>query len=849
MMNNYGTPPLALASGDGAVVTDVDGKSYLDLLGGIAVNILGHRHPAVIEAVTRQLNTLGHTSNLYATEPGIALAEALVGLLGAAGAGVLLQLGYRGQRGGVQDHPAHRPHETRCRPRRFPRPHDGVAGADRPAVPNRSRSPRCPATSRTSRSGTSMRWRPLSIRTTAAVFLEPIMGEGGVVVPPAGYLVAAREITAKHGALLVLDEVQTGMGRTGAFFAHQHDGITPDIVTLAKGLGGGLPIGACIAVGTTADLLTPGLHGSTFGGNPVCTAAALAVLKVLADDDLIGRADVLGKTLSTGIESLGHPLVDHVRGRGLLQGVVLSAESAKPVEAAARDAGFLVNAAAPDVIRLAPPLVITEGQIEDFLTALPNVLDKARLMTRHFLRDDDLTPDEQAEVLALAAELKKDPFSRRPLEGPRGVAVIFDKNSTRTRFSFEIGIAQLGGHAVVVDGRNTQLGREETLEDTGKVLSRYVEAIVWRTFGQERLTAMAAGASVPIVNALSDEFHPCQVLADLQTLDERLGTLNGLRLSYFGDGANNMAHSLMLGGVTAGIHVTVAAPAGFEPDPQFVAAAEKRAADTGASVTLTADPQAAADGADVLVTDTWTSMGQENDGLDRVGPVPAVPDQHGATRSGAAECRCAALPSGAPRTGDHRRGHRWPAQRGVGRGREPAARPEGAAGMAFGAIVTAATRVGRQARIVSILSSSSVHSQTELATMLAEEGIDVTQATLSRDLEELGAVKLRGADGGVGVYVVPEDGSPVRGVSGGTERMSRLLAELLVSTDASGNLAVLRTPPGAAHYLASAIDRAALAYVVGTVAGDDTILVVAREPMTGTELATKFESIQQREIG
>ena len=241
-------------------------------------------------------------------------------------------------------------------------------------------------------------------------------------------------------------------------------------------------------------------------------------------------------------------------------------------------------------------------------------------MTRHFLRDDDLTPDEQAEVLALASELKTNPFSARPLDGPRGVAVIFDKNSTRTRFSFEVGIAQLGGHAVVVDGRSTQLGREETLEDTGKVLSRYVEAIVWRTFAQERLTSMAAGSTVPVVNALSDEFHPCQVLADLQTLDERLGTLNGLRLSYFGDGANNMAHSLMLGGVTAGIHVTVAAPAGFEPNPQFVAAAEKRAADTGASVTLTADPRAAADGADVLVADTWTSMGQENDGLDRVGP-------------------------------------------------------------------------------------------------------------------------------------------------------------------------------------------------------------------------------------
>jgi ornithine carbamoyltransferase len=239
---------------------------------------------------------------------------------------------------------------------------------------------------------------------------------------------------------------------------------------------------------------------------------------------------------------------------------------------------------------------------------------------RHFLRDDDLSPAEQAEVLALAAELKKDPFSRRPLEGPRGVAVIFDKNSTRTRFSFEVGISQLGGHAVVVDARSTQLGRDETLQDTAQVLSRYVEAIVWRTFGQDRLVAMASTASVPVVNALSDEFHPCQVLADLQTIAETKGSLNGLRMSYFGDGANNMAHSLLLGGVTAGIHVTVAAPDGFTPDPSVLAAAERRAQDTGASVTVTADADAAAKGADVLVTDTWTSMGQEDDGLDRVGP-------------------------------------------------------------------------------------------------------------------------------------------------------------------------------------------------------------------------------------
>lgn len=241
-------------------------------------------------------------------------------------------------------------------------------------------------------------------------------------------------------------------------------------------------------------------------------------------------------------------------------------------------------------------------------------------MIRHFLRDDDLSPAEQAEILQLASDLKKDPFSRRPLQGPRGVAVIFEKNSTRTRFSFEMGIAQLGGHAIVVDGRNTQLGREETLQDTGKVLSRFVDAIVWRTFAQERLLSMASTAAVPIVNALSDEFHPCQVLADLQTISERKGALRGLRMSYFGDGANNMAHSLMLGGVTAGIHVTVAAPEGFQPDALVVTAAQQRAQETGASITVTADVAAAAAGADVLVTDAWTSMGQENDGLDRIKP-------------------------------------------------------------------------------------------------------------------------------------------------------------------------------------------------------------------------------------
>jgi acetylornithine/N-succinyldiaminopimelate aminotransferase len=378
MMNNYGVPPVALASGDGAVVTDVDGKSYLDLLGGIAVNVLGHGHPAVLDAVTRQMSTLGHTSNFYAAEPGIALAEALIGLLGAdAETRVFFcnsgteanELAFKLSRltGRTKLVAAQEAFHGRTM--------GALALTGQPA----KQAPFAPLPGDVTHVpyGDANALAAAVDDETAAVFLEPIMGESGIVVPPDGYLAAARDITSGHGALLVLDEVQTGMGRTGTFFAHQHDGITPDVVTLAKGLGGGLPIGACLAVGPAAQLLTPGLHGSTFGGNPICAAAALAVLRVLTGEDLVRRAGVLGKTLHQSIESLHHPLIDHVRGRGLLCGVVLTAPTAKEVEAAARPPGFLVNAAAPDVVRLAPPLIITEHQIDTFVTALPGILDLA----------------------------------------------------------------------------------------------------------------------------------------------------------------------------------------------------------------------------------------------------------------------------------------------------------------------------------------------------------------------------------------------------------------------------------------------------------------------------------------
>jgi acetylornithine aminotransferase len=376
MMDNYGTPPVALASGDGAVVTDVDGKTYLDLLGGIAVNILGHRHPAIRDAVTAQLDTLGHVSNLYATEPGIALAEALVGHLGAPARVFFCNSGAEANEVAFKLTRLTGRTKVVAAEGSF---HGRTMGALALTGQPGKRAPFEPLPGFVTHVpyGDADALAAAVDDETAAVFLEPIMGEGGVVVPPAGYLAAAREITRRHGALLALDEVQTGVGRTGTFFAHSHDGVTPDIVTLAKGLAGGLPIGACLAVGSAAELMTPGMHGSTFGGNPVCAAAACAVLRVLAEENLMGNADALGKTLQHGIESLNHPLVDYVRGRGLLRGVVLTAPHAKAVETAARDAGFLVNAAAPGVVRLAPPLIITGEQIASFLAGLPAILDTA----------------------------------------------------------------------------------------------------------------------------------------------------------------------------------------------------------------------------------------------------------------------------------------------------------------------------------------------------------------------------------------------------------------------------------------------------------------------------------------
>jgi ornithine carbamoyltransferase len=241
-------------------------------------------------------------------------------------------------------------------------------------------------------------------------------------------------------------------------------------------------------------------------------------------------------------------------------------------------------------------------------------------MPRHLLRDDDLGPDELLEVLDLADEMKADRYAHRPLAGPRTVALIFDKQTLRTQLSFSVGVAELGGQAVVVDGRLAGIGTRESIADTTRVLSRQVAAIVWRTYGQEQIEEMAALSTVPVINALTDRFHPCQILADLQTIRQHKKQLAGLTFAYLGDAANNVAQSYLLGGAAAGLHVRLAGPQRYQPDPHVVASAERLAAATGGSVTVTDDPHAALDGADVIATDTWVSMGQEMEQAEREAP-------------------------------------------------------------------------------------------------------------------------------------------------------------------------------------------------------------------------------------
>jgi acetylornithine aminotransferase len=380
MMPNYGTPPIAIDHGSGVRVWDADGTEYLDYVAGIAVSSLGHAHPAVVAAVTEQVGKLAHSSNLYIHEPGVRLAERLVELLGVPARVFFCNSGAEANEAALK----------------LARKH-GRATGDRVEVVATNggfHGRTMGALSITGNPAKRDPFQPLPgpvtfvdfgdvaaleaavTERTAAVFVETTQGEGGVVPAPPGFLAAARKACDATGALLVVDEVQSGIGRTGHWFASLADGIRPDVLTLAKGLGGGLPIGACLALGEHGDLFAPGDHGSTFGGNPVSCAAALAVLQTIQDEHLLDNVKRVGEHLAGVLEALDSPLVGSVRGSGLWRALALTGDHAGAVEAAARSRGLLVNAVKPDAVRLAPPLILTEADVDYAVPMLKGALDE-----------------------------------------------------------------------------------------------------------------------------------------------------------------------------------------------------------------------------------------------------------------------------------------------------------------------------------------------------------------------------------------------------------------------------------------------------------------------------------------
>ena len=387
LMPNYGLPPVALVRGEGCRVWDADGQEYLDLFAGIAVNALGHAHPALTSAVNQQVAKLAHTSNLFLHEPELDLAERLLALLGSADGPADARIffansGTEANEAAIKLVRRHWENQKKSRPV-FVATENGFHGRTMGALALTGkasiREPFAPF-------GIEVRFVPYgdagALRAAvgpdcAAVFLEPCLGEAGVIPAPPGYLRAARETCDAAGALLVVDEIQSGIGRTGHWFAHQDAGVTPDVLTLAKGLGGGLPIGACVGFGPYGTVLGKGDHGSTFGANPVACAAALAVLTTIESDGLLANAAAAGRQLAEGIAATDHPLLAGVRGQGLWLAALLTEDAAPAVEAAARQAGFLVNAVQPDAIRLAPPLIISPAEVTLFTDALPAILENA----------------------------------------------------------------------------------------------------------------------------------------------------------------------------------------------------------------------------------------------------------------------------------------------------------------------------------------------------------------------------------------------------------------------------------------------------------------------------------------
>jgi len=608
--------PVLMVQGAGCHLWDNRGNQYLDFLSGIAVCSLGHCHPAVVAAITRQAQQLIHTSNFLMTVPQAQLAKRLCEISGmervfftGCGATAIETALKIAKKHGNSKRPDG-DYEVIALHRSF---HGRSTGALSLTGQRKYQRPFEPLLSgiRHIEANNLTELREAVSHRTAAIFLEPIMGEGGVIPLSSEFLQLARQLASEHNALLVLDEVQTGIGRTGTWFNYQQHDVLPDITVVAKGLGSGVPIGAVLCRGAAARTLEPGDHGTTFGGNPLACAAALAVIDTIDRQHLLNHVREIGAHFRTGLKSLGGPVVE-VRGEGLMLGVVFDQPIARDVVKKALEARLIINATDEHTLRLVPPLIVDHAQVDQALSILadcigvpkpvvPLTLSRPPRPLHDVLSIDDLSDDQIAQIFALAdrqkRQRKESPRNVSLVEG-RTVAMIFEKPSLRTRVSFEAAISELGGHPVYLTKNDIGLGQRESIGDIAGNIARWCNLIVARLFWHKQIKELAEGADVPVVNALTEWEHPCQALADLMTIRENFGE-ERVPITYVGDG-NNVSRSLAKLATRLGYPVTICGPENFrlEEIP---------------GLRQTSDIETGLQDARVVYTDVWISMGDERE--------------------------------------------------------------------------------------------------------------------------------------------------------------------------------------------------------------------------------------------
>jgi acetylornithine/N-succinyldiaminopimelate aminotransferase len=618
LMRTYSRMPALFVQGSGCYLWDNRGNEYLDLLAGVAVCNLGHCHPAVVSAIARQAQQLIHASNLLLTAPQAQLAEKLCQLSGmdrvfysTCGASANETALKIAKKHGNSKRPDG-DYEILSLQRSFHGRTMGVLSSTGQRKYQRPFEPLVPGFRHLPANDIAALQEAFSHKT-AAIHLETIMGEGGVLPLTTEYLREARRLCDEHNALLILDEVQCGIGRTGHWFGYQAHGVMPDVIALAKGLGGGFPIGACAARGKAAEILEPGDHGATFGGSPLACATALAVLDTIEHQGLLQNAKAVGEGFAAALRALGGPVVE-VSGAGLMIGVALDKPIARDIVRECFEKKLIINATDETHLRIIPPLILTSEQAQKAVSVIAEVMGvtatkvvvhseplPAKSLWGDVLAIDDLSDAQLDEVLDLAAYMKHRrklaPSAIAGVEN-RTVAMVFEKPSLRTRVSFEAAIRELGGHAIYLSKADIGMGSREAIKDVASNLSRWTSLIVARLYWQKDIVELAEYADVPVVNALTEMEHPCQALADMQTVREVFGK-DKVKIAYVGDG-NNVARSLAKAATRLGHPFTIVGPENFRLE-NIPGLEQTDSLEEGLA------------GAKVVYTDVWISMGDEHE--------------------------------------------------------------------------------------------------------------------------------------------------------------------------------------------------------------------------------------------